>query len=180
MPLYKVATYKRGDTSWLVATRQNEKPSPGSIELVVRVPREVQFFVSGYFRWRCERSGSRCAPSSINWRGSPSDQGIRGVVSVEIGGQDIDVGTVNSDGRFHTAGGTIAVDDIKGDLDAFTGGGTISLGTGLRNAVLESGAGDVRVTFCGGTLRAQSRRRQSGSGGCSRSCRYPHQRRKFA
>ena len=48
------------------------------------------------------------------------------------------------------------MDYIKGNLEAFTGGGTISLGRGLRNAVLESGAGDVRVTFCGGTLKAQS------------------------
>src|SRR5262252_407102 len=42
MPLYKVATYKRGDTSWLVATRQSEKLSSRSIELVVQVPREIQ------------------------------------------------------------------------------------------------------------------------------------------
>ena len=156
MPLYKVATYKRGDTSWLVATRQNEKLSPRSIELVVRVPREVKSV-------SLDTSGGDVSVDGVNGRVHVSTGGghlqindIRGMVSAQTGGQDIDVGTVNGDGRFHTAGGKIAVDYIKGNLDAFTGGGTISLGTGLRNAVLESGAGDVRVTFCGGMLKAQS------------------------
>jgi len=156
IPQYKVATYKRGEASWLVATRQNEKLSPRSIELVVRVPGEVQSV-------SLDTSGGDVSVQDVDARIQVSTGGghlrindISGVVNAETGGQDIDVGTVNGDGRFHTAGGKIAVDYIKGNLDAFTGGGTISLGTGLRNAVLESGAGDVRVTFCGGTLKAQS------------------------
>jgi hypothetical protein len=156
VPLYKVASYKRGDASWLVATRQNGKLSPSSIELVVRVPREVQSV-------SLDTSGGDVSVQGVDARVQVSTGGghlrindISGVISAETGGQDIDVGTVNSDGRFHTAGGKIAVEYIKGNLDAFSGGGTISLGTGLRNAVLESGAGDVSVTFCGGTLKAQS------------------------
>ena len=155
-PRYKLATYKRGVTSWLVATRQSENLSLRSIELVVRVPRAVRSV-------SLDTSGGDVSVQGVDARVQVSTGGghlqindINGVVSAESGGQDIDVGTVNSDGRFHTAGGRIAVDYIKGNLDAFTGGGTISLGTGLRNAVLESAAGDVRVTFCGGTLKAQS------------------------
>lgn len=154
--LYKVATYKRGDTSWLVATRQKDQLSPKSIELVVRVPRQIHSV-------SLDTSGGDVSVQGVSGRVDVSTGGghlqindVNGVVSAETGGQDIDVGTVESNGRFRTAGGQISVAYIKGDLDAFTGGGTISLGTGLRNAVLESAAGDVRVTFCGGTLKAQS------------------------
>lgn len=155
-PLYKVATYKRGDASWLVATRRNEKLNSRSIELVVQVPREVQSV-------SLDTSGGDVSVQGVYGRVQVSTGGghlkindVSGVVDAKTGGQDIDVGTVSGDGRFYTDGGSVAVDYIKGDLDAFTGGGTISLGTGLRNAVLESSAGDVHVTFCGGTLKAQS------------------------
>ncbi|SRR5579871_498891 len=154
--LYKVATYKRGDTSWLVATRQKDQLSPKSIELVVRVPRQIHSV-------SLDTSGGDVSVRGVSGRVDVSTGGghlqiddVSGVVNAESGGQDIDVGTVESSGRFRTAGGQISVAYIKGDLDAFTGGGTISLGTGLRNAVLESAAGDVHVAFCGGTLKAQS------------------------
>lgn len=156
VPLYKVATYKRGGASWLVASPQKDHSGARSIELVVRVPRSLPFV-------SLDTSGGDVTVGGVAGRLEVKAGGghllitdVRGVVSAETGGQDIDVGTVDGDGRFHTGGGRIAVDYIKGNLEAFTGGGTISLGRGLRNAVLESGAGDVRVTFCGGTLKAQS------------------------
>ena len=156
MPRYKVAAYTRGGASWLVATPQKDQSGARAIELVVRVPRSLQFVA-------LDTSGGDVSVAGVDGRLEVTTGGrrlhitdVRGVVSAETGGQDIDVGTIDSDGRFHTGGGRIAVDYIKGNLDAFTGGGTISLGTGLRNAVLESGAGDVHVTFCGGTLKAQS------------------------
>ena len=154
--LYKVATYKRGDASWLVATPQKDQLNPRSIELAVRVPRQIQSV-------SLDTSGGDVSVRDVSGRVDVSTGGghlqiddVSGIVNAESGGQDIDVGTVESSGRFRTAGGQISVAYIKGDLDAFTGGGTISLGTGLHNAVLESAAGDVRVTFCGGTLKAQS------------------------
>jgi DUF4097 and DUF4098 domain-containing protein YvlB len=78
------------------------------------------------------------------------------MVRAETGGQDIDVGTVEGNGHFRTAGGTISVRYIGGNLDASTGGGGISLDKGMRNAVLESGAGDIYVTFCGGELKVKN------------------------
>jgi len=154
--LYKVAAYKKGTTSWLVATPASDDSAVQSIELVVRVPREVHSVA-------LETSGGDVTVHDVSSRvelisggGGLRIDGVRGEVRAETGGQDIDVGTVESDARFRTGGGRISVGYIKGNLDAFTGGGSISLGTGMRNAVLQSGAGDVHVTFCGGELRVQS------------------------
>lgn len=155
-PLFKVATYVRGTTSWLVARPQNHRPILSSIELVVRVPRNIQVVELHTSGGDVSVQGVSARLKIVTGGGRLQMNDVDGIVSAETGGQDIDVGTVGNDGRFRTGGGNISIGVIKGNLDAFTGGGSISLGTGLRNAVLESGAGDVRVTFCGGQLKAQS------------------------
>lgn len=155
LPLYKIATYRQGVTSWLVASPNDGQSGIRPIELIVRVPREVQSV-------RLETSGGDVSVHDVTGQVAVQTGGghIRiddvDVISAETGGQDIDVGTVEGDGRFRTGGGTISVRYIKGNLDAFTGGGGISLQTGLRNAVLESGAGDIHVTFCGGQLKVRN------------------------
>ena len=155
VPFYKVATYKQGATSWLVATPQNDQSGIRPVELVVRVPREVQSVA-------LETSGGDVFVHDVTGRMDVQTGGGHlhlddvGAITAETGGQDIEVGRVEGDGRFRTGGGTISVRYIKGNLDAFTGGGGISLQTGLRNAVLESGAGDIHVTFCGGELKVRN------------------------
>lgn len=155
-PLYKLASYTRGSTSWLVATPQARESNLRSIELVVGVPHKVEFV-------ELETSGGDVSVQGVTARvkvvtggGHLQIHDAGGSVSAETGGQDIDVDSAQGDGRFRTDGGQISVRYIKGNIDAFTGGGSISLGTGMRNAVLESNAGDVHVTFCGGELKAQS------------------------
>jgi len=155
-PLYKVAAYTRGNTSWLVATHQGNHSNIRPVEFLVRVPREVESVA-------LETSGGDVSVQGVTSRIQVITSGghlhiddVRGAVSAETGGENIDVGAIGSDGHFRTGGGRISVDSIKGNLDAFTGGGSISLGTGMRNAVLQSGAGDVSVTFCGGELIVQS------------------------
>jgi len=155
-PLFKIATYVRGTTSWLVARPKNDESSPSSMELVVRVPRKIQVVELHTSGGDVSVQGVSARLKVVTGGGHLQMDGVDGIVSAETGGQDIDVGTVGNDGRFRTGGGNISIATIKGDVDAFTGGGSISLGTGMRNAVLESSAGDVRVTFCGGQLKAQS------------------------
>jgi DUF4097 and DUF4098 domain-containing protein YvlB len=156
LPNYRVASYVRGGTSWLVATPRSEISSLRSIEFVVRVPQKVRSV-------DLETSGGDVNVSAVGGRvsivsggGSLYVDDVDGTVTGTTGGQDINVGTINSDARFRTGGGKISIRKIKGNLDAFTGGGAIFLGTGMRNASLESGAGDIRVTFCGGELKVQS------------------------
>jgi DUF4097 and DUF4098 domain-containing protein YvlB len=155
VPLYKVAIYRQGSTSWLVASPQSEPISIRPIELVVRVPRELQSVA-------LETSGGDVSVHDVGGRVEVQTGGghVRldsvGMVTAETGGQDIEVGTVEGDGHFRTGGGTISVRYIRGNLDAFTGGGGIFLEKGMRNAVLESGAGDIHVTFCGGELKVRN------------------------
>jgi DUF4097 and DUF4098 domain-containing protein YvlB len=156
LPKYRVASYVRGGTSWLVATPRSEISNLRSIEFVVRVPlrvRSVDLDTSGG-DVNVYAVGGRV--SIVSGGGSLYIDDVDGMVSGATGGQDINVGTINSDARFRTGGGKISIRKIKGNLDAFTGGGAIILGTGMRNASLESGAGDIQVTFCGGELKVQS------------------------
>jgi hypothetical protein len=156
LPQYKVASYVRGTTSWLVATPQNERSRLRAIEFIVRVPqrvRSVSLDTSGG-DVNVHNVGGRV--SIVSGGGSLYIDDVDGMVSAATGGQDIDVGTVEGDARFRSGGGKISIRKIKGNLDAFTGGGPIFLETGMRNASLESGAGDIHVSFCGGELRVQS------------------------
>jgi DUF4097 and DUF4098 domain-containing protein YvlB len=155
-PLFKIATYVRGTTSWLVARPQNDESSLSTMELLVRVPRKIQYVELYTSGGDVSVHGVSSRLKVVSGGGHLQMDDVDGIVSAETGGQDIDVGTIGNDGRFHTGGGNISIATIKGNVDAFTGGGGISLGTGMRNAVLESGAGDVHVTFCGGQLKAQS------------------------
>jgi len=155
-PQYKVASYARGATSWLVATPRSQSSGIRAIEFVVRVPQRVRSV-------DLETSGGDVDVHNVGGRvsivsggGSLYVDDVDGMVSGSTGGQDINVGTIESDARFRTGGGKITIRKIKGNLDAFTGGGAIFLGTGMRNASLESGAGDIHVTFCGGELKVQS------------------------
>lgn len=139
-PLYKVASYVRGDTSWLVASPRNHATPPRSLELLVGVPQRVQFV-------QVETSGGDVTVQGVNGRvevltggGQLRIDDVGGIVSAETGGQDINVGSVRSEGHFRTDGGNISIRHIRGNVDAFTGGGSILLGTGMRNAALQSGA----------------------------------------
>jgi DUF4097 and DUF4098 domain-containing protein YvlB len=156
LPQYKIASYVRGTTSWLVATPRNERSGLRAIEFLVRVPqrvRSVNLDTSGG-DVNVHNVGGRV--SIVSGGGSLYIDDVDGMVSASTGGQDIDVGTVEGDARFRTGGGKISIRKVKGNLDAFTGGGAIFLGTGMRNAFLESGAGDIHVSFCGGELKVQS------------------------
>jgi TonB family protein len=52
--------------------------------------------------------------------------------------------------RLETQGGHILVQDVAGDLDAFTGGGHINAGTISGDARLHSGGGHIRAAKIGG------------------------------
>jgi len=156
LPQYKVASYVRGATSWLVATPRSESANIRAIEFVVRVPQRVRSVDLDTSGGDVNVHNVRGRVSIVSGGGSLYIDDVDGMVSATTGGQDINVGTIESDARFRTGGGKISIRKIKGNLDAFTGGGAIFLGTGMRNASLESGAGDIHVTFCGGELKVQS------------------------
>lgn len=156
LPQYKVASYVRGATSWLVATPRTESRNRGSIEFLVRVPMKVKSVALDTSGGDVTVHGVGGRVSIVSGGGSLYIDDVDGEVIGATGGQDIDIGTINSGARLRTGGGKITVRKVKGNLDAFTGGGPIFLGSGMRNASLESGAGDIHVTFCGGELKVES------------------------
>ncbi|MGA8437765.1 MAG: hypothetical protein WB762_21935 [Candidatus Sulfotelmatobacter sp.] len=81
---------------------------------------------------------------------------VGGVVGVETGGQDIDVGSMGQwpvPYRWRQDFRTL-FQDIKGTLDALTGGGDIVLGEGMQNRVWNHARVTCAVIFCGGTRKA--------------------------
>ena len=58
--------------------------------------------------------------------------------------------------RLSTQGGHIQVEDVAGDIDAFTAGGHIVAGNVLGNAVLRTGGGHIRAGQIGGRAQLET------------------------
>lgn len=151
---YKISTYVKGDTAWIVADWQGESLHRFSGEFSVNVPRDMDLV-------KLETEGGSVSTTAISGRveaqsggGSIRLDDIGGAISGETGGGSIDVGTVGGDLSLHTGGGSIRVNSAKGKISAESGGGSVVVVSGLQGAVLETGGGSIQVERCNGRVKA--------------------------
>jgi len=150
---YKVETYVRGDTAYIVADASPVLSKCGG-DYVINVPRNIEVA-------KIETQGGSVAASGLQGRAEIASGGgtihvddINGPVMAETGGGAIEVGNVGSDVRLQTGGGNIRVGSAKGKIEAESGGGSMVILSGLQGAILETGAGSIQVQKCAGMVRA--------------------------
>ena len=153
---YKITTYVRGDTAWIVADWRGGGPHRFSAEFSINVPRDMELV-------KIETDGGSVTAEAIIGRVEAASGGgsihlddIGGAVNAETGGGSIDVGTIGGDASLRTGGGSIKVVSAKGKLNAESGGGSVHVITGLQSAVLETGGGSIEMERCAGRLKAST------------------------
>ncbi len=151
---YKISTYVRGDTAWIVGDWEGGRPHKFSGDFSITVPREMD-------EVKVETDGGNVTTTGVTGRVDAQSGGgnirfddIGGVINAETGGGGIDVGNVASDVSLHTGGGSIKVNSAKGKIVAESGGGSVIVVSGLQGAELETGGGSIRVDRCNGKVTA--------------------------
>jgi len=107
---YKVNTYVRGDTAWIVGDWQGGRAQRFSSEFSIDVPRGMDWV-------KVETDG-----------GSVTTAGISGRVDATSGGGTIRLDDIGGNVNAETGGGGIDAGTIGGDLSLRTGGGGIKVG----------------------------------------------------
>lgn len=153
---YKISTSVRGDTAWIVAEFEGDRPHRYSGDFVITVPRNLELA-------KVETEGGSVSTTDIAGRveaqsggGSIHLDNVGGEINAETGGGSIDVGTVGSDVSLHTGGGSIKVNSAKGKIVAESGGGSVVVVSGLQGAILETGGGSIHVDRCVGRVKAST------------------------
>jgi hypothetical protein len=153
---YKISTYVRGDTAWIVGDWQGGRPRKFSSDVVVMVPREMEAV-------KIETEGGAIVTTGIagsleaeSGGGTIHLDDIGGPIVAETGGEAIDVGNVGSDLTVRTGGGAIHIGSAKGKVIAESGGGNLDLVSGSQGASLETGAGSIHVQKCTGEVKAST------------------------
>jgi hypothetical protein len=153
---YKISSYVRGDTAWIVGQWEGGSPHKFGSEVNVTVPRNMDLV-------KIETEGGEVVTTGISGRLEAQTGGgaihlddIGGSISVETGGGAIDVGNVGSDLTLRTGGGAIHIGSAKGKVVAESGGGDLVLVSGSHGASLQTGAGTIHVDKCTGEVRAET------------------------
>src|SRR5438128_10210043 len=153
---YKISTYTRGDTAWIVGEWENGRPHKFSSDVTVSVPRDIDLV-------KIETDGGAIVTTGISGRLEAESGGgtihlddIGGAISAETGGGAIDVGNVGGDLTVRTGGGTIHIGTAKGKVVAESGGGNLVLVSGSQGASLETGGGSIHVDKCTGEVKAST------------------------
>jgi hypothetical protein len=153
---YKVSTYVRGDTAWVVAEWDGGSPRKFAADFLIKVPRNTEAV-------KVETDGGNASANGFAGRLDAESGGgnirvddIGGPINAETGGGGIEVGNVESDVSLHTGGGSIKVDSAKGKIEAESGGGSVVVVSGSKGAVLETGGGTIRVERCAGRVKAST------------------------
>ena len=153
---YKINSYVRGDTAWIVGEWEGGSPRKFSSEVNVTVPRNMEVV-------KIETEGGEVVTTGISGRLEAQTGGgaihlddIGGSISVETGGGAIDVGNVGSDLILRTGGGAIHIGSAKGKVMAESGGGDLVLVSGSQGASLQTGAGTIHVDKCTGEVKAET------------------------
>jgi hypothetical protein len=153
---YKISSYVRGDTAWIVGEWEGGRPHKFSSDVTVTVPREIELV-------KIETEGGAVVTTGIAGRLEAESGGgtvhlddIGGAISAETGGGAIDVGNVGGDLTVRTGGGAINIGSAKGKVIAESGGGNLVLVSGLQGASLETGGGSIRVNKCTGQVKAST------------------------
>jgi hypothetical protein len=153
---YKISTYTRGDTAWIVAEWENGSPHKFSSEVTVNVPRDIDSV-------KIETDGGEVVTTGISGRLEAETGGgpihlddIGGAISAETGGGTVNVGNVGGDLTVRTGGGVINIGSVKGKVSAETGGGNLVLMSAEQEASLQTGGGSIRVNKCTGRVKAET------------------------
>jgi len=153
---YKISTYVRGDTAWIVADWEGGSSHRFSAEFTISVPRAMD-------EVKVETEGGSVSATGVAGRVDAESGGgnirfddIGGAVNAETGGGSIDVGTVASEVSLHTGGGSIKVNSAKGKIIAESGGGSVAVISGSQGAELETGGGSIHVERCDGRVKAST------------------------
>ena len=89
--------------------------------------------------------------------GNVETDSINGRIALVTAGGNLVAGEVGGPARLETqGGGHITIQDVKGDLNAYTAGGHINVGTVEGDAVVRTGGGHVRVGYIRGTAQLES------------------------
>lgn len=153
---YKVSTYVRGDTAWVVAEWEGGSPRKFAADFLIKVPRSIE-------QVKLETEGGNIAADGLAGRveaesggGSIHLDDIGGATNAETGGGSIEVGNTSGDLSLHTGGGSIKIDSAKGKIIAESGGGSVILLSGMQGASLETGGGSIQVEKCNGKVKAST------------------------
>jgi DUF4097 and DUF4098 domain-containing protein YvlB len=168
---YKVSTFVKGDTAWVVGERKgvhgvhigparmmivtgSERKFSG--EFVINIPRDMQLV-------KIETGGGMVEATGVAGRveietggGKVRVDDVGGSVTAETGGDSIDVGTVGGDLKLETGGGAISIGSVKGTIQAETGGGNVVVLSCEQGAVIEAGCGNVEIKRCLGRVKAST------------------------
>jgi len=153
---YKISSYIRGDTAWIVGDWEAGRPHKFSADITVNVPREMALV-------KIETEGGAIVTTGISGRLESQSGGgtihlddIGGAINAETGGGGIDVGSVGADLTVRTGGGNIHIGSVKGKVSAETGAGNLVLVSGLQEASLQTGGGSIHVDKCTGKVKVET------------------------
>ena len=153
---FRISSYVKNDTAWIIAEWQGGHPRKFSGEFVVNIPRNTESL-------RIETGGGSVEATGIAGQVSIQTGGgkirvddVGGSVDVETGGDSIDIGTVGGDLKLQTGGGNIAIHSVKGNIRAQTGGGNVVVVSGEQGAMIEAGGGDIEIKKCLGKVKAST------------------------
>ena len=153
---YKISSYTRGDTAWIVGDWQGGQPHKFSSEVTVSVPRDMELV-------KIETEGGDITTTGISGRLEAESGGgrihlddIGGAINAETGGGDVNVGNVGGDLTVSTGGGSIHMGSVKGKIAAESGAGSVELVSGMQGASLQTGGGSIHVDKCTGKLKVST------------------------
>jgi len=153
---FKISSYVKGDTAWIVGEWDGRRPRKFSGEFVISIPRDTAFV-------RIETGGGAVEATGITGRveigsggGKVRVDDIGSSVTVETGGDTIDVGNIGGDLKLETGGGNISIGNVKGMIKAETGGGNVVVLSGGQSAMIEAGGGNVEIKHCAGHVKAST------------------------
>ena len=153
---YKISSYVRGDTAWIMGEWEGGHPHKFSSDVTVTVPRDMDLV-------KIETEGGEIVTTGIAGRLEAESGGgtihlddIGGAISAETGGGGIDVGNVGGELTVRTGGGSIHIGSAKGKVVAESGGGNVVLVSGAQGASLQTGGGSIHVDKCTGEVKAET------------------------
>ncbi len=153
---FKISSYVRGDTAWIVAQWDGRRPRQFPGEFAIDIPRNTALV-------RIETGGGGVEATGIAGQVEIESGGgkirlddIGGSVGAQTGGESIDIGTVGGDLKLETGGGNISVKSVQGQIHAETGGGNVLVASAGQGVVIEAGGGNVEIRHCGGKVKAST------------------------
>lgn len=153
---FKITSYVRGDTAWIVGQWDGRMPRKFSGEFVIDIPRTTASVKIETGGGGVEATGIAGQVEIESGGGKIRLDDIGGSVSAETGGDLIDIGTVGGDLKLETGGGNISVKSVKGQIHAETGGGNVVVLSAGQDVVIEAGGGNVEIRHCGGKVKAST------------------------